>query len=236
MNLSQIPVLILAGGKGTRIKHLLNDLPKPMFPVLGKPFLNYVINYLQGFGFKQFIISTGYKGEIIQKKFAANSNITFIHETEALGTGGAIINALPYINADNFLVLNGDTLFLMDYNLMLNFCTNKINYTSIALKVNTETGRYGNVNINAENKIISFAEKDANSTTNLINAGIYLFNKNQIQQLALPKINSVETDVFPLLIQQGLYGFITEANFIDIGTPETLFMIENFVVKNNLKA
>lgn len=237
MKPQDIPVLILVGGKGTRVAHLLNDLPKSMYPVLDKPFLDYQLGYLKKFGFQKFILSIGYNSGAIEQHYKNNPDVSFVKEQEALGTGGAIINSLPSINEDHFVALNGDTLFLMDYSNMISFAKKHPEHSVIALKKISDTNRYGNVNINAENKIEGFYEKSTENSTGLINAGIYLFSKKQLQKLQLPKVNSIETDGFPLLVKEGLYGYTkdSDVDFIDIGTPETLDQVESFVKKHNLQ-
>lgn len=237
MKIESIPVLILAGGKGTRVAHLLNDLPKPMYPVFHKPFLDYQLGYLKKQGFEKFILSIGHSSEAIEKHYKNNPDILFIKEWEALGTGGAIIHSLQAINSDLFLTLNGDTLFLMSYENMLSFADKHPGHSVIALKKTNDTNRYGNVNINTENKIEGFFEKNTTNSTGFINAGIYLFSKKQLLTLSLPTFSSIETDGFPLLVKEGLYAYTAdaEADFIDIGTPETLSQVEDFIKKHGLQ-
>ena len=236
MEICDIPVLILAGGKGTRIKHLLNDIPKPMYPVFQKPFLEYQLSYLKKFGFQKFIISVGYKAEVIEDYYKSQINISFVKETEPLGTGGGIMAALPDIATDNFLVLNGDTLFLMDYSGFINFSKFNPDKSLIALKKTDRLLGYGLVKMDENNQILNFSEKAnaKNDHTGLINAGVYLLNKKQLQSIGVPKISSVELDIFPLLVDLGLFGYEARAEFIDIGTPETLYQIEDFVKAHRL--
>ena len=102
---THIPVLILAGGQGSRIRHLLGDLPKPMYPVHGLPFLDYQLNLLKGEGFSHFYISCGYQAQVIAQYYSTNANITIIRETQPLGTGGALLLALESISAEQLLCL-----------------------------------------------------------------------------------------------------------------------------------
>lgn len=231
MHVNNIPVLILCGGQGTRIKHLLNGLPKPMYPVLGKPFLSHQIAYLSKFGLTNIIISAGYRADVINEYFGKKYLI--IEEKEPLGTGGAILYALNHIKTENFICLNGDTLFLLDFNKFLNASKVNNSFSTIALKKVLESDRYGSVWKNDKNKIEKFAEKNIGTSSGLINAGIYYLNKKQLQKFDFPKKCSIETDIFPELVKDDLFGFETEADFIDIGTPETIVQIENFIVNNN---
>jgi D-glycero-alpha-D-manno-heptose 1-phosphate guanylyltransferase len=102
--------VILAGGFGTRLSHVVSDVPKPMAPINNKPFLEYIVNTLKQHNFKDFIFLTGYKSEIIENHFRDLDNVKFIREEKALGTGGAILNAYKYLQ-DDFFVINGDTFF-----------------------------------------------------------------------------------------------------------------------------
>lgn len=235
MKISEIPVLILAGGRGSRIKHLLNNFPKPMYPVLGKPFLDYQIKYLKKFGFSQFFISTGYQASVIHDYYSKDINVTCIYENEPLGTGGGVLLAAQTINANNFIVLNGDTLYLLDFDSFVTQSLINKNNSTIALKQVDDVSRYGEVTLGENNIIKSFIEKNkSGAKKGLINAGIYFLNKKQIIDSCMPSICSMETDIFPSLQRSGLYGYVSSDSFIDIGTPETLGEIENFIVINNL--
>ena len=227
-----ITALILSGGQGTRIRHLLNGLPKPMYPVFDKPFIEYQINYLQSFGIKKFVISTGYRSDAFKEYFGAQH--TIVEESEPLGTGGAVLFALDAIETEKFICLNGDTLFLLNFQEFLDDACARP-YSSIALKVIEDSSRYGSVWIdNQTSRITRFSEKNTDSS-GLINAGIYLLNKSQLQKHNFERICSIEKDIFPELVKDGLYGFKTEAEFIDIGTPETLNIVEDFILRNGLK-
>ncbi|MDX2188978.1 MAG: sugar phosphate nucleotidyltransferase [Bacteroidota bacterium] len=235
MEISDLPVLLLAGGKGTRIQHLLNDLPKPMYPVFNRPFLDYQIDYLLKFGFQNFYISTGYQGHVIANYYRNNKNINIIHETQPLGTGGGILFAMSKIKEPNVIVLNGDTLYLLDFFSFVNHALNNPLHTCIALKTVVDSTRYGTVILDNFNKITHFIEKGKSNTgPGLINAGIYYLNKQQILNYSFPEICSIEETIFPKIIESGIYGFKAHNEFIDIGTPETLHEIENFVKVNNL--
>lgn len=221
-------VLILCGGQGTRIKHLLNGLPKPMYPVLGKPFLEHQISYLNKFGLNNIIISAGYRADVIQDYYGEKYRI--IEEKEPLGTGGAILYALNQIKTENFICLNGDTLFLLDFESFLDAGKLNNSHSTIALKKVLDSSRYGSIWKNDKNKIEKFAEKNTGTNSGLINAGVYYLNKKQLEKFDFPQKCSLETDIFPKLVNDKLFGFETDAEFIDIGTPETLHQIENFIL------
>lgn len=229
--------LLLAGGLGTRIKHLLNDIPKPMAPVLGKPFLEYQIRYLEKFGITNFYLSIGYKSDVVISYFKDSQyapNITYITENEPLGTGGAIKYALNFIKENSFFCLNADTLFLADFDSFMTCIKEKEYSAAIALMKLDDVTRYGRVEIK-DDYIKKFLEKDSDfKDPAYINTGIYYFYKERLKSLDLPEKSSLEKDIFPLLINSGLGYWKTNAQFIDIGTPETLGQIEEFVIQNKL--
>lgn len=206
-----------------------------MYPVLGKPFLDYQIAYLKKFGFKQFYISTGYQGHVIKEYYNDAENISCIHESIPLGTGGGILYASSKIKQNHFVVLNGDTLYLLDYLMFINQCIQNPLATTLALKQVEDVSRYGEVIMGDNYSIQSFQEKNTHDVhSGMINAGIYFINKSQLLSLEMPEVCSMETDIFPKLLSRGLYGFVSNDSFIDIGTPETLSEIEKFVQNHQL--
>ena len=235
MKLKNIPILILAGGKGTRVQHILKDTPKPLYPIHKFPFLDYLLGYLNSFGFQKFYLSIGYKSELFEKYYENREDIFLIKETYFLGTGGAVLNSLNHIAESDFLVLNGDTLYNLDYNKFINFCKSKGEFPVIAIKETNDAKRFGSIQIDKEQKILAFKEKDSNNNlSSWINAGIYFFKKKYLKDLKLPEVNSIEFDIFPLLAKTGLFAFKSKGEFIDIGTPETLGQIEKFIHKNKV--
>jgi D-glycero-alpha-D-manno-heptose 1-phosphate guanylyltransferase len=172
--------IILAGGLGTRLRSVVNDIPKPMAEVCGKPFLSYILDFLIKYGIKRVILSVGYKWEAIREFFGEqykSINLVYAIEYEPLGTGGAIKNALKYVRDTEVFILNGDTLFNIDLSVFYSLHKNKNSNLSIALKKMNFTERYGSVKIDENNRIIDFSEK-AQKFNILINGGIYLLNKN----------------------------------------------------------
>lgn len=231
MQTTNIPVLILSGGQGTRIRHLLGDLPKPMYPVLDKPFLDFQIEYLRSFGFSDFYISSGYKSEAIETHYKSDPNVKVIKESEPLGTGGAILYAMQAFKEDSFICMNGDSLCLIDFEAFLQTAEKYPGQITIALNEVDDTSRYGRVTIDVSQNVTAFLEKDPNQKyKGLINSGIYFLRKSLFSQSKFPQVCSVEKDIFPEILEQGkIKGWASNAAFIDIGTPETLKEIESFV-------
>ena len=216
--------VILAGGFGTRLAHVVSDVPKPMAPIAKKPFLEYIVKTLKNQGFDSFVFLTGYKSEIIEENFKNLKNAIFIKEETALGTGGAILNAYNALKED-FYVINGDTFFDIDYSLFEDFSKNKP--CTIALRYTNNISRYGMVEINEDFKITSFVEKGSlpeNRIDGYINGGIYYLKKEVLKNFVKNfngEFISLETEIFPkLLSSDKLYGLPLGGCFIDIGIPQ----------------
>ena len=212
------PVIILAGGFGTRLSAVVKDLPKPMANINGKPFLHYIFQSLQRQNIENVILSVGYKHEIIQDYFQDNYlgiAIKYAIETEPLGTGGAIKHAFSFVDDDAF-VLNGDTFFDVDLSKLRNDKSDLF----IALKPMKNFDRYGTVELNAANKIISFNEKKQ-CESGIINGGVYYLKKSLFDKIKTATKFSFEKDILEKHVL-GLHfqGIIFDSYFIDIGIPE----------------
>jgi D-glycero-alpha-D-manno-heptose 1-phosphate guanylyltransferase len=214
--------IVLAGGLGTRLQSVVDNVPKCMAPVNGKPFLHYVFDYLEQEGIKRVILSLGYKHEYVidwvqtqQRSFT----IDHVIEHEPLGTGGGIQLAMGEASDEHIFVLNGDTMFSVDMLRMLSFHQEKNAATTLALKSMKRFDRYGVVNTNEEDCITSFEEKQYKDL-GLINGGVYLINIEQFLQKKMPVKFSFEKDYLEALVhQRRFFGYKCEGYFIDIGIP-----------------
>lgn len=214
--------IILAGGLGTRLREAVPDLPKCMAPVAGRPFLFYVINYLRSQGVQRFIFSLGYKHEVIlaylEKSFASLS-YEYVVEDTPLGTGGAIALALTKATQPDVLVTNGDTLFKINADELYKQHTGTAALCTLALKPMQDFERYGVVELNDNNQVTAFKEKQ-HYDNGLINGGCYLLQVAGFKAQSWPEKFSFETDFLEKQYPQGqLYGQVQEAYFIDIGIP-----------------
>ncbi|MBA3647902.1 MAG: NTP transferase domain-containing protein [Chitinophagales bacterium] len=215
--------IILAGGFGTRLQTVVKDIPKPMAPVNGKPFLSFLLNSLEQQAIDQCILSVGYKWKVIYDYFGSQFNsikLTYCVEEAPLGTGGAIFKASHTFKEEEFFVLNGDTFFAADlHNLNTLHCQQKT-LLSLVLKPMVNFDRYGVVVTNAENKIISFEEKRYYEKGE-VNGGIYIMNRKIFEQIKLQEKFSFEKDLMERYYSQmDFYGFPFNDYFIDIGIPE----------------
>ncbi|MBR6126957.1 HAD-IIIA family hydrolase [bacterium] len=225
--------VILAGGFGTRLSHIVSDVPKPLAPIEEIPFLEYVVKALKKQSFDNFVFLTGYKAEQIEKQFNQLENAVFIKEEKALGTGGAILNAFDKLQ-DEFFVINGDTFFDIDYDILEKFGKNKP--ITLALRYTNNIERYGFVEIDDNFKITSFVEKSSlpkDRIDGYINGGIYYVRKSALKPYA-EKFNgefiSLETEIFPKLLNNNqLYGLPIGGCFIDIGIPEDYYRAQDLI-------
>ncbi|MBA4373140.1 MAG: galactokinase [Thermodesulfovibrio sp.] len=217
-----LDVVILCGGLGTRLRSVLSHLPKPMATINENPFLDILIRFMEGQGFRRFILCTGHMQEVILQYYReANADVTIIvsEEEMPLGTAGAVKNAEPLILSNPFIVMNGDSFCPVDMQDFLNAYSDRKAEYLIALTEIEDMGDYGTVNMDAAFKISSFLEKGKKGRGS-VNAGIYLFQRD-VFSLIPPGIPfSIEYDLFPKLLSRKMYGFLCNESLIDIGTPE----------------
>jgi len=228
--LKKIQVLILAGGMGTRLHKVVNNVPKPMAQVGNKPFLEYLILVAKQQGFTTFKILTGYKSEVITSYFGDGSDfgisIDYSHETHPLGTGGAIKSAIINSCYDRFICMNGDSFFGLDMSSFVERAEQIISKQdllgSLSLKYLETSSRYGAVTLTQNYQINGFFEKESCEHI-LINAGVYYFKK-EIAEFIDDGFCSLEGDSFPALSKRFLLsGIPSRGNFIDIGIPEDYY-------------
>jgi len=215
--------IILAGGLGTRLRSVVNDLPKCMAPVAGRPFLFYVINYLRLQGVEEFIFSLGYRHEIIEdylKDHFSTLRYQCSIEEEPLRTGGAIQLACKKTNEKNVIVVNGDTLFRINVADVFSFHIKQEAESTLSLKPMQRFDRYGVVELNDQAAVKEFKEKQYYET-GLINGGAYILNVEKFLGKKFPSTFSFEKDYLEQYYLQGkIYGIVQDKYFIDIGIPE----------------
>ena len=214
--------IILAGGLGTRLRDAVPELPKCMAPVLAKPFIGYVIDYLYKQGVLRFIFSLGYKSELLEQYLNtqySNLDIVFSVEEEPLGTGGAIRLACPLVKGTDVFVLNGDTFFKIDFSRLASFHEAQAAGCTLSLKHLKNFDRYGAVELSNDGRVKAFREKSFYQE-GLINGGIYALNVEHFGSIPLPPKFSFETAFLERQAGQGLYGLVQDGYFIDIGIPE----------------
>jgi NDP-sugar pyrophosphorylase family protein len=222
-SLEQMTAVILAGGLGTRLRSVVADRPKILAEVLGRPFICYLLDQLTVAGIRRIVLCTGYLAETVSSllgnRYGA-AELLYSVETSPLGTGGALRLALPLLDSDPVLVLNGDSYCGVDLRQFAATHRHQGARASLVLATVADIGRYGAVTVAPNGTITSFAEKGEQTGAGLINAGIYLLEQRIIATMAEAEPVSLERDIFPGLIGNGLFGFRQSSRFIDIGIPE----------------
>jgi D-glycero-alpha-D-manno-heptose 1-phosphate guanylyltransferase len=213
--------IILAGGFGTRLRSVIQDIPKPMSPVGEKPFLEFLLKQLSLFGFSRAILSVGYRHDCISNYFGVSfesMQLDYCVEDVPLGTGGAIVRAMQQTEANDVLVVNGDSILLASLNGFFNFHRSQNTPINMALKEETNFDRYGSVTLDGD-RIVRFEEK-RRMTKGVFNAGLYFLNASVRSSLMnFPASFSIEKDVFEKHVFP-LSGCVFRDYFIDIGLPE----------------
>ncbi len=213
--------IVLAGGRGERLQSVVPDLPKPMAPVGGRPFLEYILDKLVDAGLTDVIISVGYKAEVIQEHFGQayrSLQIRYSREVYPLGTGGAIALALKGDDSSPALVLNGDTLVDIDYPALMIWYAQTPSQVAIVLRHVPDVSRYGAVVLLGE-RVVEFQEKGQQGP-GLVNAGVYVVGPEIFSNYGSGEHFSFETDILqPYCRKLQPRAFVTAGYFIDIGTP-----------------
>lgn len=214
-----IDVLVLCGGQGTRLRPVISGKPKILADIGGRPFIEILLDNLASQGFYRIILGVGHFKEEIINYFKANPRkdlqIEFSKEETPLGTGGAVKKAESLIKSGHFLVMNGDCLFSVDFDKFYqSHLVKKTMLSMVLANIADESSNYGRVMLASDNKITSFNEKQ-----NLVSAGIYFMRKDVFDFMPAQDSFSLEYDFFPKILGHS-YGFVSEGEFIDIGTPE----------------
>jgi D-glycero-alpha-D-manno-heptose 1-phosphate guanylyltransferase len=225
-----LPVLILAGGFGTRLRPLCGDYPKVLAPIADKPFLEYLLLYLKKHGFFNVVLCVGYKADLIQQYFRDGKqwgiSIRYSQEEIPLGTAGPLKLASSLIKDKDFLVLNGDSFFNIDLDFLVDYHKNNKALATIALVKVNDVQRYGAVEIDSRGNIVRFAEKEEIKGPGLVNGGIYVFHHKVLDLIPEGRAVSLEYEILPRLVGKAFYGLPFEAYFVDVGVPEDYLALQ----------
>ena len=236
--MSLFEAVILAGGLGTRLRPVVSDLPKPMAPVSGRPFLEYLMDFWIDGGVGRFILAVGYKHEAVIDHFGffyRDIPIDYSIEPEPVGTGGGLFLALEKIRGKApFFIVNGDTFFPVDASSTLTFHEEKKSKFTMVLKEMTSAERYGTVRLKENSRIERFCPLGQAEPPYLINGGVYLANpdfiKKHRQDWDGRSPVSSENFLFPKWAdtEEAFFGFRESGEFIDIGIPEDYKRCQEF--------
>ena len=206
--------VVLAGGLGTRLREAVADVPKPMAPVGGRPFLERLLDYWIAQGVRRAVLAVGYMHDTIRRHFGERYRgcaIAYSVEDKPLGTGGALVQALPLVHEQTFLVLNGDTYFAVPLDALGAFHRRRGADATLSL-FRSDNPRYTGIALNADGRVTSF------SGHGLVNGGVFLFERPALAGLPAG-VSSLEKDLLPGLDAE-IYGCVFDAPFVDIGLPE----------------
>ncbi len=230
--------VILVGGEGTRLRPLTCRTPKAMVPILNRPFLEHVFDYLGGYGVDHVILALGYLPGPISSYFGDSERggmkITYMVEDSPLGTAGAVKNAASHLD-DTFFVLNGDVFTDFDLGDMLAFHRERHAWGTISLTPVEDPSAFGVVETDGQGRVGKFVEKPARgeASTNMINAGIYILEPRVLEQIPARSFFMFERDLFPLLLGEGapIYGHAAHGYWIDMGTPEKYLRLNHDLLR-----
>ncbi len=219
---SNTKILILAGGLGTRLRPLTHTQPKVLIPVLGRPFLEYVLKDFLQQGFMRFVLAVGFFAEQVEAQMGNGQRfgceIEYARETQPLGTGGAVFQALPLLGK-TFMVVNGDTLLQVDLTALLHHHWHEGQNLTMVTPWVPDRDRYGAVVIES-GRVVRFDEKKTHAGAGFINGGLYVINREFFRGAPAGAF-SIEQDLMPIHLGQ-ISAFETQGFFVDMGTHEAL--------------
>jgi D-glycero-alpha-D-manno-heptose 1-phosphate guanylyltransferase len=230
--------ILLAGGKGTRLRDRHPDLPKPLIPCRGRPFIEWVIGYFASHGVGKFVVSLGHLAEVAEAYFREwrmdNVAIATVRESAPLGTGGAVRFAWDTISDSDVIVANGDSLVLADLApAFALFARPEVDAVILGVHQD-DAGRYGTLRVDPDGRLLAFEEKRPGA--GLVNAGVYLLKARLRETIPPHTPLSMETDVIPRWLSDGrrVHVHPCRAPFLDIGTPESLDAAAEFLEASGL--
>ncbi|BBY79676.1 NDP-sugar synthase [Mycolicibacterium pulveris] len=226
MNPAEVDAVVLVGGLGTRLRPLTLSAPKPMLPTAGLPFLTHLLSRIAQAGIEHVVLGTSYKAAVFESEFGDGSKlglqIEYVVEDEPLGTGGGIANVAPKLRYDTALVFNGDVLSGVDLRALLDSHEEHNADVTLHLVRVGDPRAFGCVPTDADGRVTAFLEKTQDPPTDQINAGSYVFKREVIERIPKGRALSVEREVFPGLLADGLriWGYVDSTYWRDMGTPE----------------
>jgi len=217
--------LVLCGGQGRRLRSIVSDRPKPMVMIEGRPFVDRVVTYCVRQGVRRVILCTGYLGDQFAEWYAVHPqscDVRLSCEPASLGTAGALKHAASLIRTNPFLVLNGDSLCEIDLPTLVSRHVAGAGLMTLALTPADSRTDAGCVTVNHEGRLIAFSEKQSGSEARFHNAGMYVLDQSVLDRIPSGRPWSLEHDLMPDLLNEGIYGQVFDEPLYDIGTPERL--------------
>jgi mannose-1-phosphate guanylyltransferase len=223
-----VQAIVLVGGEGTRLRPLTESIPKPALTLVDRPFLPYMIEWLAGYGVTEVVLACGFLPDVLREALAgeeerAGVRIRYVVEPERRGTAGAIRFAADELGEEleeRFLALNGDVLTDLDLGALLHAHVERGARATLGLHPVEDSSAYGLVRSGAEGEVLEFLEKTGEVAPGEINAGMYVLERSVLDLIPPGEEVSIERDVFPRLVGEGLHGLRLDGYWMDIGTPE----------------
>jgi mannose-1-phosphate guanylyltransferase len=223
-----VQAIVLVGGEGTRLRPLTETVPKPALTLVDRPFLAYMIEWLAGHGVDEVVLACGFLPDVLREALAgeeerAGVSISYVVEPERRGTAGAIRFAADELGErleDRFLALNGDVLTDLDLTALMRTHADSDARATIALHPVEDSSAYGLVDTDPSGEVLAFTEKTGEAVPGEINAGMYVLERSVLDLIPPGEEVSIERDVFPRLVADGLHGLRLDGYWMDIGTPE----------------
>ena len=231
--------VILVGGEGTRLRPLTSTVPKPVIPLVDRPFIVYMLEWLKHHGVDDVILSCGFLATSVRNVLGDGSQLgirlRFVEEPEPRGTAGALKHAESFLD-ERFLMLNGDVLTDLDLTAQIAQHERTDATGTLALVPVPDPTHYGLVRTNENNSVREFVEKPSADQidTNLISAGAYVLERSIVDMIAPDRAVSIEREIWPRLVGKGLYGFPADAYWLDIGTPERYLQGTFDIIEGNV--
>ncbi len=232
--------VILVGGEGTRLRPLTSTVPKPVVPLVDRPFIAYMLQWLAGHGVDDVIMSCGFLASGVRNVLGDGSRyglrLRFVEEPDPRGTAGALKYAEPMLE-ERFLMLNGDVLTDIDLTAQIAQHERTGAKATLALVPVPDPSAYGVVRLDDDRGVLDFVEKPSPDQidTNLISAGAYVLEREILDLVPAERKVSIEREVWPLLVGDGLYGCPSESYWLDIGTPERYLKATFDIIEGNVR-
>lgn len=218
-------IVVLCGGLGTRLRPVLNDRPKVLAPIGDKTYLDILLKELERQGANRVILAVGHMQHLVADYLKKNAkqypglSIVISGEDRPLGTGGAVRNASGHVRSQHVIAINGDTLFEVPLDEVLNFHADKQGILSVVVSKRTEGNNFGSLGLAEDGRIHSVKITPAPGEPAYVSAGVYIISPDTFAAMTEPAF-SMETDLMPAILPHGCYAFVSEKDFVDIGTPE----------------
>jgi mannose-1-phosphate guanylyltransferase len=222
-----VQAVVLVGGEGTRLRPLTSDLPKPALTLVDRPFLAYLVEWLGRHGVTEAVLACGFKPDVLRAALGEEEHggvrLRYVVEPERRGTAGAIRFAAEELGDhldERFLALNGDVLCDLDLSALLGAHEERGAQATIALHAVEDSAPYGLVRSGSEGEVLEFLEKTGEAVPGEVNAGAYVLERSVLDLIPAGEEVSIEREVFPRLVGEGLHGLLLDGYWVDIGTRE----------------